>query len=134
MHLATKSSRSGQHKSTLFWVYKALQTDWVTPFLRPGLYILPVKSIFRIASHSIASKLSINYEFLPKKPIFLNANKSNNPPEKTLADLNRNQVNTNPKVVAEKILHRILPVLLGTPETWQTLNFKKHERISSAIF
>ncbi|ERT09960.1 glycosyl transferase 2 family protein [Lyngbya aestuarii BL J] len=128
MYLASASSRTGQHQSTLFWVYKALKTDCITPFLRLGLYILPLKSILMILTQPILSKIANKNQFLIKlKPSYPKSNR----PVKTIEEMTQQQVNTNIKVIAEKILHHILPLLLGTPQTWQTLNFNRHEQISN---
>ncbi len=128
MYLASQSSRTGQHKSTLFWIYKALQNDWITPFLRLGFYILPIKSIVMMLTQPILLKISKKYQFsISLKPQV----SSSHPPVKTLEKMTEEQVNRNFKVIAEEILHQVLPLLLGTPKTWQMQNFNKHGRIST---
>ncbi|EAW36490.1 hypothetical protein [Lyngbya sp. PCC 8106] len=107
MYLASASSRTGQHQSTLFWVYKALQTDGITPFLRLGLYLLPLKSILMMLTQPIASKIANkNQFFIKQKSGFLKSNR----PMKTIEEMTQQQVNTDIKVIAEKILHHILPL------------------------
>ena len=45
MYFAHQSNRCGKHRVTWFWLYKALQADFVTPFLRLGMYRLLFSSI-----------------------------------------------------------------------------------------
>ncbi|NEO88905.1 MAG: glycosyltransferase family 2 protein [Moorea sp. SIO3G5] len=48
MYLARQSSQCSSDRSTLFWLYQALKADLITPIFRYGLYILYIKSLFRM--------------------------------------------------------------------------------------
>lgn len=48
IYLAVKSNRSGNHRSTLFWLVRAFKEDFVMALLRHNLYILSIKSILKI--------------------------------------------------------------------------------------
>ncbi|MFP5270928.1 glycosyltransferase family 2 protein [Coleofasciculus sp.] len=127
MHLASESSRCARDKSTLFWVYKALQADLITPFFRLGLYLLLIKAIFKIVAYPVMSLIWTDHWFWGELKQKL---KSNNRVLR-IEDINQRKVTTNFKVLAEKVLHKIAPLVLGTPKTWQIPKIKKHERISS---
>ena len=45
MYFAHQSNRCDKHRVTLFWLYKALQADFITPFLRLGMYRLSIASV-----------------------------------------------------------------------------------------
>ncbi|MGF1482219.1 MAG: glycosyltransferase family 2 protein [Cyanophyceae cyanobacterium] len=45
IYLARQSHLQGKHQETLFWLYQALKSDWVTPVWRYGLYTLSAKSL-----------------------------------------------------------------------------------------
>ncbi len=47
-NLAVKSNRSGNHRSTLFWLYRAFIEDSFMTLLRHNLYILSIESILKI--------------------------------------------------------------------------------------
>ena len=47
-NLAVKSNRSGNHRSTLFWLYRAFQEDLFMTLLRHNSYILSIESILKI--------------------------------------------------------------------------------------
>jgi len=48
IYLAVKSNRSGNHRSTLFWLFRAFQEDLFMALLRHNLYLLSIKSILKI--------------------------------------------------------------------------------------
>ena len=48
IYLAVKSNRSGNHRSTLFWLYRAFQEDLFMTLLRHNSYILSIESILKI--------------------------------------------------------------------------------------
>jgi len=48
IYLAVKSNRSGNHRSTLFWLVRAFQEDLLMALLRHNLYLLSIKSILKI--------------------------------------------------------------------------------------
>jgi len=48
IYLAVKSNRSGNHRSTLSWLYRALKEDLLMAILRHNLYLLSIESILKI--------------------------------------------------------------------------------------
>ncbi len=48
IYLAVKSSSNGNYRSTLFWLYRALQQDLFMVLLRHNLYLLSIESILKI--------------------------------------------------------------------------------------
>jgi len=48
IYLAVKSNRISNHRSTLFWLYRAFQEDLFMTLLRHNLYILSIESIWKI--------------------------------------------------------------------------------------
>lgn len=47
-NLAIKSNRSGNHRSTLLWLYRALKQDFFMTLLRHNSYILSIESLLKI--------------------------------------------------------------------------------------
>jgi len=47
IYLAVKSNRSGNHQSTLFWLYRAFQEDLLMAVLRHNLYLLSIESMLK---------------------------------------------------------------------------------------
>ncbi|MEG4043396.1 hypothetical protein QUA25_01500 [Microcoleus sp. Pol17C6] len=47
-NLAVKSNRNGNHRSTLFWLYRAFREDLLMTLLRHNLYVLSIESILKI--------------------------------------------------------------------------------------
>lgn len=47
-NLAVKSNRNGNHRSTLFWLYRAFLEDSLMTILRHNFYILSIESILKI--------------------------------------------------------------------------------------
>ena len=47
IYLAVKSNRSGNHPSTLFWLYRAFKEDLFMAILRHNLYLLSIESILK---------------------------------------------------------------------------------------
>lgn len=56
MYFAHQSNRCGKNKNTLFWLYKAIKADLVTPFIRLGLYRLSIASILGTVEQSLTKK------------------------------------------------------------------------------
>ena len=48
IYLAVKSNRSGNHRSTLSWLYRAFKEDLLMALLRHNLYLLSIESILKI--------------------------------------------------------------------------------------
>jgi glycosyltransferase involved in cell wall biosynthesis len=45
VYLAYQSNQGQQYRATLYWLYRALRADWITPWFRLGVYRLLVSSI-----------------------------------------------------------------------------------------
>lgn len=52
-NLAVKSNRNGNHRSTLFWLYRAFREDSLMTLLRHNLYILSIESLLKILVSSV---------------------------------------------------------------------------------
>ncbi|MEG3857726.1 glycosyltransferase family 2 protein [Microcoleus sp. herbarium12] len=48
IHLAVKSNRSGNHRSTLFWLSQALKEDLFMALLHHNLYLMSIKTILKV--------------------------------------------------------------------------------------
>ncbi|HAX78648.1 MAG TPA: glycosyl transferase family 2 [Cyanobacteria bacterium UBA11372] len=128
MNLARQSSLHGKHKTTLFWIYKSLEKEKITPFLRLGFYILLIKSLLKLMAQPVTGLIwQEDNAWVNFKQKF----KSNKQPI-TITDLNNRQLNTNFKVLAESTLHRLAPMIFGTPKTWLTI-LKKENGICQPI-
>jgi glycosyltransferase involved in cell wall biosynthesis len=117
MNLARQSSLHGKYKSTLFWLYKSLEKEFFTPFLRLGFYILLIKSLLKLMAQPVTALIWIDHNVWVKFKQRFNSNKQ----AITITDLNNRRLNTNFKVLAESTLHRLAPMIFGTPKTWLTI-------------
>ena len=127
MNLARQSSSHGRYKSTIFWIKKSLQTEFITPFLRLGFYILLAKSLLKLMAQPVTSLIwTAHNAWVKFKQRF-------QPHQQAIAitDLNERQ-NTNFKVLAESALHRLAPMIFGTPKSWLTI-LKKENGICQRI-
>jgi glycosyltransferase involved in cell wall biosynthesis len=52
IYLAVKSNRISNHRSTLFWLYRAFQEDLLMTLFRHNLYLLSIESILKIIAPS----------------------------------------------------------------------------------
>jgi glycosyltransferase involved in cell wall biosynthesis len=60
IYLAVKSNRSGNHRSTLLWLYRAFESDLLMAILRHNLYLLSIESILKmIVSPPTESELEL---------------------------------------------------------------------------
>jgi len=60
IYLAVKSNRSGNHQSTLLWLYRAFKEDLFMALLRHNLYFLSVESLLKmLVSHPTESGLQL---------------------------------------------------------------------------
>ena len=115
MNLAHKSSRYSRYKTTLFWIYKALQTDFITPCLRLGLYTMSIKSILGLVTEPLTSRIWGN-----NNPRLQSKQKSSSSKKTAPSFDPRNKpIKTNFKALAEIALHRLAPIIFGTPKTWK---------------
>jgi hypothetical protein len=60
IYLARQNSQFNNHRSTLFWLYRALQADLITPLWRYGFYTLSIKSILGLIIEQIISQKNLN--------------------------------------------------------------------------
>ncbi len=65
IYFAHQSSLCGDERLTLFWLYQALKSECITPFLRYGFYKLSIKSLFSLIYQSAS------YLIFPGKNYFL---------------------------------------------------------------
>ena len=117
MNLAYQSNRCGRAKTTLYWLYQALKIDWITPCLRLGLYTLSISSIVKLIAEPLNSLIWSDNDTGVKFEQKLNL-KNHKQQVITISKLKQKQADTNIKVLAEKILHRLAPKIFGTPKTW----------------
>jgi glycosyltransferase involved in cell wall biosynthesis len=122
MNLARQSSLHGKHKTTLFWLYKAVKKEFFTPFLRPGFYILLVKSLLNIMAQPVTALIwKDRHAGVKFKQRFKSERQA-----VTITDLNNLLLKTNFKVLAESALHRLAPMIFGTPKSWLTIVNKEN--------
>jgi glycosyltransferase involved in cell wall biosynthesis len=60
IYLARQSSQFNNHHSTLFWLYRALQADFITPLWRYGFYTLLIKNFLGLIIEQIVSQKNLN--------------------------------------------------------------------------
>lgn len=111
MYLGRQSYQNGHYKSTLLLLYKALQADIFTPFLRLGFYTLAIASCFKLITRSIfATDLQNPAKSKPKKD-----------KAKTLptSELEKQQIKTRIKVLVENVLHHSIPTIFGSTQSWR---------------
>jgi hypothetical protein len=66
MYLAYECDRAKDYKHTLLWIRRALQSDPITPLIRPSLYRLVMKSLWRSLSVTYQPKLCIQTGTIPQ--------------------------------------------------------------------
>ncbi|MEQ8540075.1 MAG: glycosyltransferase family A protein [Coleofasciculus sp. D1-CHI-01] len=117
IYFAHQSYSSKDHKTTLFWLYKAIQFDLITPWIRPSVYLLILKSML-----GLFLKLHIpRYDW--------EKNQSPNIKEIiTLEDIKNKKMAIKFKEVISKIFHYVIPKLAQTPK----LNVKPENSKKSA--
>ena len=115
MYLARQSSQRGSHRSTLFWLYKALRSDFIMPFLRLGLYTLSVKSLLKLIAQPVTSLIwSDHHSWVQFKHQFRFKHQVT-----TLSEFKKRQTQAHFKIIAENTLHQLIPIIFGTPKTWR---------------
>lgn len=115
MYLARQSSQRGSYRSTLFWLYKALCSDFITPFLRFGLYTLSVKSLLKLMAGPVTSLIwSDHHSWVQFKRRFRYNHRVT-----TLSDLNNRRLDIHFKLIVLDIFHRLIPMIFDTPKTWK---------------
>ncbi|NET90350.1 MAG: glycosyltransferase family 2 protein [Kamptonema sp. SIO1D9] len=107
MYLARQSSNFGKHGETLFWLYKSVKIDPLTPIFRYGLYIMASKSILFIASKKIREI------WFGKKPYSPELPKQNKVKKRRikLTDLQKKHLSIQFKLLVGNSLHRLLLML-----------------------
>ena len=114
MYLARQSSQHGNDKSTLFWLYKALQADLFTPFLRFGFYTLSITSFLKlIAQRTRSLRWQDRNSGIQLKQFRAKTS------EQTISKLKKRRIGTRVKVLAEITLHQWLPTIFGTAQSWR---------------
>jgi glycosyltransferase involved in cell wall biosynthesis len=116
MYLARQSSLYGRHQKTLFWLYKALKSDLITPYLRLGLYTLFIKSCFYLIVEKATEERGLERNFLSQ----LASKNQSSATSIKFVDLKISTINEKGiKSWAEKILAQLIPLIFGTPNQWK---------------
>ena len=110
MYLAHQSSWRGSERTTLFWLYQALRSDFITPFLRYGLYKLSIKSLLKLTTQSIASV--VNQERYSS--VQFKRKLSSKHQLITTLDLNKQRMGIYFMVGVGKIFHRSITLIFGS--------------------
>lgn len=109
MYLAFECDRVGDFKNTLLWIRRALQSDPITPLLRPSLYRLVLRSCWQSRTRrSHASTLTQPALALQK----------HHPPTHTPSGI-RQQISIQLMVLIGNLFHRLVPLLAGLPKHCQ---------------
>ena len=111
MYLARQSSQHGSYQTTWLLLYKALQADWLTPLLRLDFYRLSIAGCMRIITQALLSfgwqKPSwIDRQFRAKRFMLV-------------SDLEQQQAGNRLKVLIENALHRTIPMMFGSIQSWR---------------
>uniref|UniRef100_B8HRA4 Glycosyl transferase family 2 n=1 Tax=Cyanothece sp. (strain PCC 7425 / ATCC 29141) TaxID=395961 RepID=B8HRA4_CYAP4 len=120
MNLAHKCSCARQDKTALFWLCQAIGKDFITPWLRLGMYRILIRATFNLYIQNLPILVKKQQKGLAQ-PV---------PPSELLSTLETSQLADfyppktlgaiSPKVLVEILLHRVLLFLLGTPKHWRT--------------
>jgi glycosyltransferase involved in cell wall biosynthesis len=115
MNLARQSSRCGRHRDTLFSIYKALRSDFISPLLRSGFYILSAKSLVNlmVASFKLNTWKSSAGSVQTERKVEVYQ------PDVKSSNLGNQKKLKGFKILAERVLHWLAPILFGSPKTWQ---------------
>lgn len=106
MYLARQSDQYSKHHETLYWLSQALRADFITPLARYGLYMLCIKSLWKLLIHTIGLK----EEGHSVKQTRANGSSL------VLADLQAKQFSIRFKLLVGNILHYILSTSLRQEE------------------
>lgn len=108
MYFAYQSNRGDNPKKTLFWIGKALQADFITPFLRLGFYKL-----------SIVTVLAIIWQFIRKPRLT-----SDRPKEQKLtnfsltkADIEQQKLLISLKIIFGNLFHKAIDTTTNISNT-----------------
>lgn len=107
MYLAQQSRQYSDHRTTLFWLGKALAADFVTPLLRFGLYTLSIQSLLGLIAQSFKSLVRPNDDSWGR----LQLEPQSNQQAVSIAELNRRKMTINFKLLADNMLHRSLSLI-----------------------
>ena len=102
LYFAHQSNRCGKHETTLYWLYEALKADFLTPWLRLGLYRLSIASIFNMILRSTT------------KPIRNNALLSSRPLTNfsyTKTDIEQQKFLIKLKLIVGTLFHQIIDII-----------------------
>jgi glycosyltransferase involved in cell wall biosynthesis len=106
LYLARQSNLRGSHRTTLLWLYKALQADCITPLLRYGLYALAIQSFVGIIAGWALSRISSKPQVVAPLQRECKSDRST-----TIAELNTRQMSIQLKVLVGSILHRSMSMI-----------------------
>jgi glycosyltransferase involved in cell wall biosynthesis len=116
LYIARQSSSYGSHEGTLFWLYQAVRVDHISPFVRPGFYLLIIKSILSLAFQPLIAYRSTpppdlpysTQAAVPKSQLFF-----------PTFDLNQHSISIQVKILIGNLLHQLISRLFGSLETWK---------------
>ena len=107
MYLAQQSRQYNDHRTTLFWLGKALAADFITPLLRFGLYTLAIHSLLGLIGQSFNSLIRPNGNAWGRFQLESQPNRQ----ATSIAALNRRQVSIKFKLLVGNMLHRSLSLI-----------------------
>lgn len=114
LYLARQSSLYDYPLNTLFWLYQMLRMDCVTPFLRLGVYLLTIKSFLSVIRQSVSHPIGNPQAKIRDKQTLQVKHQLT-----SIAALNDRRLAIKFKVFVGNVLHHWMPILFGTPQTWQ---------------
>lgn len=105
IYFAHQSNSSKDHKTTLFWLYQAIKFDSITPWIRPSVYLLVLKSM-----------LGLFFQlYIPRSDGDKNQS-LNNKKTITLEEIKNKKIEIKFKEVISKIFHYLIPKLAKAPK------------------
>ncbi|MBD2075737.1 glycosyltransferase family 2 protein [Phormidium sp. FACHB-592] len=107
MYLARQSEQQGDYQSTLSWLQKALETDWLISSLRTELYTLSIKVFLRSKFQAVTSSSKLSYHFSKQ---LKRENGRSSSDEKLTFNFNPKKLNQS-KSTLEILLHKFLSIL-----------------------
>ncbi|MEQ9672352.1 glycosyltransferase family 2 protein [Coleofasciculus sp. G2-EDA-02] len=108
IYFAHQSHYFKDHQTTLFWLGQAIKSDFVTPYLRLGFYLLALQSILGLVLQLVRAKVGVaeNQSFKSKEI----KNRM------TLDDIKRKERAIKLKVLVGDAFHYFIPKLTQAPK------------------
>jgi glycosyltransferase involved in cell wall biosynthesis len=116
LYLARQSSQYGNHTAALVWLYQAVRVDRFSPFVRPGFYLLIVKSVLRLAFQPLTTYHSgSQLDNLCSNPQAISKSSTSFP----TFNLNRYTPSVQLKILIGNLLHQLILRFFRTLSTWK---------------